>query len=896
MSQDLPPNFCPYKGLQPYTEQDCAFFFGRTHDQQIIISNLYAAQLTVFYGASGVGKSSVLLAGTVPLLKQEPNLTAVVFRNWQDPNFASQLKQCTLEAVSSRAGKQIEVDVTLPLDDFLGQVARASRGLLFFVFDQFEEYFLYNPPSPKADTFEAEFARTVNRRGLDANFLLSLREDGLSKLDRFQGRIPMLMNNLLRLEHLDRDGAREAITKPLDEYNRRLGNGPGMVTIEPNLVESVLDDLQAVKVTSEQTGRGAIENPSATSSEVEIETPLLQVVLTRLWDEERAAGSHVLRLQTFNALGRAENIARTHLDTIMGRLTDPERDHASNILRYMVTPSGSKIAQEAAALASWTELTEAQVQTILTRLSGPDMRILRTMQAAGELPRYEIFHDVLARAILNWRARYVQDQNLRLQVERARAEAVEARKQARTRFLRYLAVGLSVLGLVVIVLAHKAVKTAHSRDLARSSTAMLKADPELSLLLAMEAERVQSTSWSRDALEQSLVAYQPSVELRDSENTAAIRSVVIGPDGKYVITCRWESDAPQVWDITTKKIVASLKGHTGYVNSASFSNDGVYVVTASWDKTARVWKGWRTATPQVVATLPEKKPIWTAAFSPDGEYVLTGGEDGKVHVWSWKTNPTSVEELDVAEALARRTPVSTPSPVPSPNASPGATPAPSPTPSKLVFRAAFSSDGQYIIIAAKALTVLIWEWRKKERSESNPLSLLGHKKAVYDAVFSRDGEYAVTGGDDKTARVWEWQRWKQQDQKGEVLLKELPASVRGVAFSPDGTLVATATEQGITELWNWRLWEAQPGSKGEEEHRWPIELRGHKGTVFSVVFSRDGRFVGTGSEDGTARVWQFQTDNKPALHALPVADLLRKAEARVTRQLTDEEKRTYLDY
>ncbi|HEY5074541.1 MAG TPA: hypothetical protein VII34_07555, partial [Pyrinomonadaceae bacterium] len=425
MSQKLPPDFCPYKGLQPYTEQDCAFFFGRTRDQQIIISNLYAAQLTVFYGASGVGKSSVLLAGTVPLLKLEPNLSVVVFRNWQDPSFTSQLKQRTLEAVSSSTGKQIDADLSLPLDEFLGQVARGSRGPLFLVFDQFEEYFLYNPPSPNSDTFEAEFARAVNRRDLNVNFLLSLREDGLSKLDRFQGRIPTLMNNMLRLEHLDREGAREAITKPLEEYNRRIQDKTGAVTIEPSLVEAVLDDLRGAKVNSEQAAQGRVESLLATAPAAEIETPLLQMVLTRLWDEERAAGSRVLRLQTFEKLGRAANIARTHLDTVMKKLTESEWNDAASILRYLVTPSGTKIAQETGALASWTELAEPRVQAILNRLSAPDMRILRTMQAPGQPMRYEIFHDVLAQAILTWRRRYVARQ----QEERIRREEQERVKQ-----------------------------------------------------------------------------------------------------------------------------------------------------------------------------------------------------------------------------------------------------------------------------------------------------------------------------------------------------------------------------------------------------------------------------------------------------------------------------------
>ena len=70
MSAAMPKDFCPYKGLQPYTEGDRAFFFGRERDAQVIISNLYAAPLTVFYGASGVGKSSVLLAGAAPLLRK----------------------------------------------------------------------------------------------------------------------------------------------------------------------------------------------------------------------------------------------------------------------------------------------------------------------------------------------------------------------------------------------------------------------------------------------------------------------------------------------------------------------------------------------------------------------------------------------------------------------------------------------------------------------------------------------------------------------------------------------------------------------------------------------------------------------------------------------------------
>jgi tetratricopeptide (TPR) repeat protein len=457
MSAAMPKDFCPYKGLQPYTEGDRAFFFGRERDAQVIISNLYAAPLTVFYGASGVGKSSVLLAGAAPLLKKERNVSVVVFRNWQDPNFLSQLKQCTLETVSGVAGKQIDVDHSLPLDEFLSSLQRTARGLLFFIFDQFEEYFLYNPIAAKAESFESEFAQTVNRRDLNVNFLVSLREDGLSKLDRFQSRIPTLMSNMLRLEHLDITGARAAIVEPLEVYNQQLHDGQTRVTIEEPLVKAILDDLRGVKVTSEQSGEGALQDPTPGSSMVEIETPLLQMVLTRLWDEERQANSSVLRLETFERLGRAANIVRTHLDTVMARLNDAERDAAAAVLRYMVTPSGTKIAQEPSALASWSELPDEKVQNILSRLGAPDMRIVRTVQAPEQPARYEIFHDVLARAILNWRGRYVahqQQEKIRQEEQARRAEEQEEserrREKDRSRLMRRALIVMSALLLITI--------------------------------------------------------------------------------------------------------------------------------------------------------------------------------------------------------------------------------------------------------------------------------------------------------------------------------------------------------------------------------------------------------------------------------------------------------------
>ena len=68
-----------------------------------------------------------------------------------------------------------------------------------------------------------------------ASYVFSLREDALAKLDLFEGRIPGLMERLLRVENLDRSGGREAITLPLKVYNERRAPDSLAIDIEPAL-------------------------------------------------------------------------------------------------------------------------------------------------------------------------------------------------------------------------------------------------------------------------------------------------------------------------------------------------------------------------------------------------------------------------------------------------------------------------------------------------------------------------------------------------------------------------------------------------------------------------------------------------------------------------------------
>jgi hypothetical protein len=76
----------PYKGLDHYEEQDAPFFFGRRDASDLVVANLIAARLTLLYGESGVGKSSLVHAGVIPQLREAPHLAVVSFRSWSgDP-------------------------------------------------------------------------------------------------------------------------------------------------------------------------------------------------------------------------------------------------------------------------------------------------------------------------------------------------------------------------------------------------------------------------------------------------------------------------------------------------------------------------------------------------------------------------------------------------------------------------------------------------------------------------------------------------------------------------------------------------------------------------------------------------------------------------------------------
>lgn len=464
---------CPYIGLKPYTEAESEFFFGREKETRLIIANLYAARLTILYGASGVGKSSVLRAGVIHNLKERDDVVTFLYNDWQiEP--ISGLKDTIKKTFKKLSGQEIELPNSASLVDFLSHFADKINKKLILILDQFEDYFLYNPLQEFPGSFSIQFPMALNVSNLPLNVLVSLREDALARLDRFEGSIPNLFDNYLRIEHLDRNGANEAIKKPLEYYNKHYAEPGKEIDIDQETVDEVIRQVKTGEVLLGDFGRGKLQ--IETESEIRVETPYLQLVMTRLWEEETATGSRNFRLGTLERLGGAESIVRTHLDGVINKLSSNEQYLCSTVFRYLVTPSGAKIAYDVLDLAEIAKVESEKLMPLLDKLSGSDFRVLRPLESprgmqesAAEFSaafgrthahqarfarlrtkRYEIFHDVLAAAILDWRARYLQAQEKAKEVQQFEKER---RKAIRLRWVWSIAA--FALGVFVTFLSYR---------------------------------------------------------------------------------------------------------------------------------------------------------------------------------------------------------------------------------------------------------------------------------------------------------------------------------------------------------------------------------------------------------------------------------------------------------
>jgi hypothetical protein len=222
-----PPPTSPYKGLAPFedSELDEQLFFGREQDRDVIVANVVAARLTVLYGPTGVGKSSVLRAGVardLRALADEP--LVAVCDVWSEGPAAALARPWQLPRRSSPARSATRSRSPPPAQE------------IYLLLDQVEEYFVYHGNDPALGDALAEL---VSRPELPVHVLVAIREDALARLDSFKRRLPGLLANRLRLEHLSVEAGRRAILGPVERF-ASLAPDAEAITVEPALVDAVL--------------------------------------------------------------------------------------------------------------------------------------------------------------------------------------------------------------------------------------------------------------------------------------------------------------------------------------------------------------------------------------------------------------------------------------------------------------------------------------------------------------------------------------------------------------------------------------------------------------------------------------------------------------------------------
>ncbi|MBC1197342.1 WD40 repeat domain-containing protein [Microcystis aeruginosa BLCCF158] len=910
--QEIPD--CPYQGLMPYLEEQADFFFGREKWSAIITDNLMVSRLTILYGTSGVGKTSVLRAGVAHHLRQlaqknlkesgQPEFAVVVFSAWRDEPVAGLVQKVEKDVKKILPAVEVPepgTSLAKTLENWAKVLVthpERSSGKLLIILDQFEEYFQYHSHEDGEGTFAFEFPRAINQSGLPVNFLISLREDALAKLDHFKGRISNVFGNYLRIPHLDEESAVDAIRKPLGVFNQRLKAGEKSIGIETELVQEVLEQVKVGKVSFVESGKGGRDLPSTA-----IETSYLQLVMERLWKEEMKIGSDCLRLETFKRLGKAENIVKQHLNERMESLSlsGEEKNIAAQVFQYLVTPGGTKITYPALELAEKGKVNEDLLKNLLEKLSSPEQRILRSVGPSPEKPngeRYEIFHDKLAPAILEWRKEYLHKQ------EELRKEYLHKRDIKRWQLITTGVASLAFIFVGLLIWAeYQRLQAAVSETKAilASSNARLVSQEYFDSLIdglralrnLKKAENSLTLRWFLDdktekELRQDIEKYlqiglvRVNEKGRLSEEGNSFSKVSFSPNGSTFVTYSpdgtiklWYLDGkkPQEWKVDKNRSESEFIG-------ANFGRDGQILAAVSEKDTVKLWR-----LNEKIIENKDIKPLvdnergvshgndfLAVSFSRDGQMIATARKNQAVKLWNrdGKLLTTLIDNSLTEKDCKSFKQVSH---------------------CDEVLAVSFSPDGQMIATASKDQTVKLWNRDGKllttlidnflTEKDCGSFKQVSHCDQVWDVSFSPNGEMIATASRDKTVKLWQ-----RDDGKLIRTLRGHTDGVLSVSFNPKDQMLASAGYDKNILLWNTndgsliktlsgntdgvRRLSFSPNNNmlasvslvGEIVKLWNISsnpipsLSGHSNWVFDVSFSHDGQTIATASRDNTVKLWQ----------------------------------------
>ena len=157
-----------------------------------------------------------------------------------------------------------------------------------------------------------------------------------------------------------------------------------------------------------------------------------------------------------------------------------------------------------------------------------------------------------------------------------------------------------------------------------------------------------------------------------------------------------------------------------------------------------------------------------------------------------------------------------------------------------IYAVALSPDGKVLATGSYDQTIKLWDVATGKELRT----LTGHNGAIFDLAFRADGKILASASADRTVKLWDVASGSRRDTLGQSL-KELYT----VAFSPDGRrLAAGGVDNRI------RVWEI---SEKAEETTNPLLISkfAHEGSILKLVYSADGKWVGSTADDRSVKLW-----------------------------------------
>jgi hypothetical protein len=444
---DIVDQQSPWLGLASFTEETRSFFHGRDEEVAELGRRVQRKLLTILFGQSGLGKTSILRAGIVPRLRPEGYCPVYVRLDYgkDSPPPAEQIKQAIFRA-TKEAGQWAQSGVSQAgetlweflhhRDDVLRD--RSGRTLIpLLIFDQFEEIFTLAQGDDfgrqRAAQFLADLADLVENRApralearleadeagmerfdftrADYRILIALREDYLAHLEGLKATMPAVTQNRMRLARMTGAQALAAVTRP----------GRGLVN----------EDVARQIVT--------FVSGAADLATAEVEPSLLSLVCRELNETRRARG---------HAEISADLLAGSR-DTILSEfyertLADQPAGVRAFIEDELLTDSGYRESIAEERVKKGFVAGGGAPESLATLI---DRRLLRVEERL-DVRRVELTHDVLVGVVKSSRdVRHERESKAAIERQLAETQAKEAATRASLLRARMVAVGCIVLAV-----------------------------------------------------------------------------------------------------------------------------------------------------------------------------------------------------------------------------------------------------------------------------------------------------------------------------------------------------------------------------------------------------------------------------------------------------------------